>query len=164
MQPIIACVCFVTRDRDVLLLKRNHPPFLGLYDGLGGSIEPGEPPADAARREVREESGLEVDPLYRGHLMLYGDVSSSVISAHVFVGESSGGEVRASEEGLPEWVPLIQVARLTLLGFVRTTLPLVMVRDTFLSGTIWHDEAGNPRKYSLEHWALAATKTYRMGA
>ena len=36
----------------------------GAWELVHGSIEPGERPADAARREVLEESGLTVDRLY----------------------------------------------------------------------------------------------------
>ena len=36
----------------------------GAWELVHGSIEPGERPADAARREVREESGLAVQRLY----------------------------------------------------------------------------------------------------
>jgi len=36
----------------------------GAWELVHGSIEPGERPADAARREVREESGLTVHRLY----------------------------------------------------------------------------------------------------
>jgi dATP pyrophosphohydrolase len=36
----------------------------GAWELVHGSIEPGERPADAARREVREESGLTVERLY----------------------------------------------------------------------------------------------------
>ena len=36
----------------------------GAWELVHGSIEPGERPADAARREVREESGLIVERLY----------------------------------------------------------------------------------------------------
>lgn len=36
----------------------------GAWEVVHGSIEPGERPADAARREVREETGLHVERLY----------------------------------------------------------------------------------------------------
>ena len=36
----------------------------GAWELVHGSIEPSETPADAARREVREETGLEVERLY----------------------------------------------------------------------------------------------------
>jgi 8-oxo-dGTP diphosphatase len=49
------------RDGAVLLVKRASAPFAGLWSLPGGLIERGETAEDAARREVREETGLEAD-------------------------------------------------------------------------------------------------------
>lgn len=55
-QPVIAAI--VTSDLGVLVGKRNdgRPP----WTFIAGEIEPGESPADAAVREVKEETGLRV--------------------------------------------------------------------------------------------------------
>ena len=58
-----ACSGFVvTRGRDVLMLRRAHPPKIGFLDIPGGFIEAGESLEGAARRELREETGLRVGP------------------------------------------------------------------------------------------------------
>lgn len=53
-QPVVAAI--VTYDRGVLIGKRNdgRPP----WTFIAGEIEPGESAADAAVREVKEETGL----------------------------------------------------------------------------------------------------------
>jgi 8-oxo-dGTP diphosphatase len=51
----------VLRDRDVLLVKRGHQPLLGRWTLPGGALELGESLADGVRREVREETGVEVE-------------------------------------------------------------------------------------------------------
>ena len=55
-QPVVAAI--VTSRKGVLIARRNdgRPP----WTFIAGEIEPGESPADAAVREVKEETGLRV--------------------------------------------------------------------------------------------------------
>jgi ADP-ribose pyrophosphatase YjhB (NUDIX family) len=45
----------------VLLARRAYEPDAGLWDLLGGFLEEGEPPLDGLRRELLEETALEVE-------------------------------------------------------------------------------------------------------
>ena len=58
-------VCgLVEDDRGRLLLgRRAIEPFLGMWDTLGGFLHEGEDLEDGLRRELREETGLEVEPV-----------------------------------------------------------------------------------------------------
>ena len=53
-------ICFCRRRGKVLMLHRNKPPNDGLWNGLGGKIEPGESPLDCIRREVWEEAAIDL--------------------------------------------------------------------------------------------------------
>ena len=55
-QPIVAAI--VTSAKGVLITRRNQPP--PLWGFVAGEVEPGELPEDAAVREVKEETSLEV--------------------------------------------------------------------------------------------------------
>jgi ADP-ribose pyrophosphatase YjhB (NUDIX family) len=57
-----ACALCVDEDGRVLLVRRAHAPYAGYWDLPGGFLEEGEHPLDALRRELREETGLEVEP------------------------------------------------------------------------------------------------------
>lgn len=48
-----------TGDGQVLQLLRKHPP--GFWQSVTGSLREGETPLNAARRELREETGLDGD-------------------------------------------------------------------------------------------------------
>lgn len=48
------------RDERVLLIRRGRPPSAGWWHAPGGRLEPGEGMVEACRREVREETGLDV--------------------------------------------------------------------------------------------------------
>jgi 8-oxo-dGTP diphosphatase len=51
----------IEKNGKVLLVKRNFPPFRGKYAIPGGIVEYGETVEAAVVREVREETGLEVE-------------------------------------------------------------------------------------------------------
>jgi 8-oxo-dGTP diphosphatase len=55
----------VTDDegRRILLSRRKFDPEAGKWDVPGGFLEEGEEPLDALRRELREEAGVEIEPL-----------------------------------------------------------------------------------------------------
>jgi ADP-ribose pyrophosphatase YjhB (NUDIX family) len=61
-KPTACAVCVDDRGR-VLLARRANDPFKGRWDLPGGFIEEGEHPLDALRRELREETSLDVEPL-----------------------------------------------------------------------------------------------------
>jgi 8-oxo-dGTP diphosphatase len=50
-------------DGRILLARRAGPPEKGKWDLPGGFLEEGEHPRDAVVRELREETGLEIEPI-----------------------------------------------------------------------------------------------------
>jgi ADP-ribose pyrophosphatase YjhB (NUDIX family) len=61
-EPTASAICVDERGR-VLLARRANEPFKGYWDLPGGFLEEDEHPLDALRRELREETSLEVEPL-----------------------------------------------------------------------------------------------------
>lgn len=60
--PIVAVGVVVVRGSDVLLIKRAKPPSAGAWSLPGGAVDLSETTRDAGRREVFEETGLDVEP------------------------------------------------------------------------------------------------------
>ena len=66
-------VVIVTRKkkRRVLLIRRKHDPFEGMWAIPGGFVDMDEPIDDAARRELFEETGVRMKKLVQLHT--FGD-------------------------------------------------------------------------------------------
>jgi 8-oxo-dGTP diphosphatase len=62
-RPFLAVSAAIFRDGKVLVVRRARKPALNLYTVPGGVVEAGETLAEAAAREVREETALEIEVL-----------------------------------------------------------------------------------------------------
>jgi 8-oxo-dGTP diphosphatase len=62
-RPFLAVSAAIVRDGQVLLVRRARPPAAGLFSLPGGVVEIGETLAEAVAREVREETGLAIEPV-----------------------------------------------------------------------------------------------------
>jgi ADP-ribose pyrophosphatase YjhB (NUDIX family) len=98
-QSAPAVAAFIVEDGRTLLGLRAHEPDAGRWDLLGGFLEEGEVPVDGLRRELLEETGLEVEPgAYLGaYVDLYGDGGTAVLNL-VFEGRVLGGEMAPADD------------------------------------------------------------------
>ncbi len=60
---------FDPEGRRVLMCRRRKEPYLGLYNLVGGKIEPGETGLEAAQRELWEETGVSREAARLVHFM-----------------------------------------------------------------------------------------------
>jgi 8-oxo-dGTP diphosphatase len=135
---------FLTRDDEVLLLRGapDKKLWAGKYNGLGGHIEPGETPHQAAVREVSEEAGLTVEALTLRavvHVML---ASAPGVLFFVFTGVAPSGELRPSIEGVPVWVTRSEISRLPLVEDLPELLPRVLQPGPLIYGYYTFSEDG----------------------
>ena len=62
-RPYLAVSAAIIRDDKILIVRRARPPAHGLFTLPGGGVEVGETLHAAVMREVREETGLTIEPL-----------------------------------------------------------------------------------------------------
>ncbi len=62
-RPIVGVGGVVIRRNRVLLIRRRREPLKGEWSIPGGMLELGEELAEGVQREIKEETGLEVEPL-----------------------------------------------------------------------------------------------------
>ncbi|MBI2305113.1 MAG: NUDIX domain-containing protein [Chloroflexi bacterium] len=58
--PKVAVAVILAKDSQVLLSRRNHDPQKGAWSFPAGYVDAGERVEEAGRREVREETNLEI--------------------------------------------------------------------------------------------------------
>ena len=96
-----ACAICLDEDGRILLTRRALEPYKGMWDLPGGFLEEDEHPLDALRRELLEETGLEVEPTewFGAFMTRYGDEASArhVLNL-VWEVRVTGGEPRAADD------------------------------------------------------------------
>lgn len=109
-QPVVGVGAVVVRDGRVLIVRRAHEPRKGEWSLPGGHLHLGESLIDAVRREVKEETGLEVQPaaIVETFERVHRDPDGRVRFHFViidFVCESPGGDaVAGSDAEAVAWV------------------------------------------------------------
>lgn len=115
--PTSVCIIVKKSDGKVLAVARN-----GDDNDLnlpGGSIEPGETPEEAARRELWEETGMiatDLIELYRGQ--------ARTRLAIVYQANDASGILRGSSEGKALWVDPIKMLNSTFGSFLKNLMKL----------------------------------------
>ena len=115
----------VVMDGWVLMLKRpeSSHSFPGVWSLVAGRVEPGELPEDAARREIREETAIEVGSPAASLGPVYVREGRILWKVHPFAFSVSGVEPVLNEENegfqwvLPEDIPGVET--------VKDTVPVV---------------------------------------
>jgi ADP-ribose pyrophosphatase YjhB (NUDIX family) len=110
--PAPTVQAWIERDGAFLALRRGQEPFRGKWNMPGGFVEPGEAGPEAIAREVREETGLEVEvgAVIGIYASSYGDgEDAQPIFDVAFRCAITGGELEVSDESEEAgWFPLAE--------------------------------------------------------
>ncbi|HKO15563.1 MAG TPA: NUDIX domain-containing protein [Gemmatimonadaceae bacterium] len=112
MPPIRVIAAVISRDGKLLVCQRPpHKRHGGLWEFPGGKVEPGESDEAAARRELREELGIEVEWADHAELEVADSGSPYLIA---FLPVRAAGEPVDHEHTALVWGTLAELAALPL--------------------------------------------------
>ena len=114
----------------LLIRKRNKPvQHIGLYNGIGGKIEPGESSMEGMVREIDEESGVKVAPC---QLEKFAVMRGSKFQVHCyrgFIQEVTTFKSIFTEEGLVEAVALSELDEIPTITNLKWVIEMALDRD-----------------------------------
>lgn len=149
MKKKILTLCIIYQHPKVLLgmKKRGHGE--GKWNGFGGKVEEGETIEEAAIREVREESGVEIKRMNKLGIVefCYQDGSGNM-EVHIFRAKEFEGNPVESEEMKPKWFHVNKLPFDQMWPDDKYWLPLFLEGKIF-EGKFLFNEANEIIDYSL---------------
>ncbi len=144
-KSVLSVLVYVFHEDEILLIHRNkrdasNDDHAGKWNGLGGKCELDEAMVDAASRELREESGLEMDsrrfsflgfiqfPLFKPH-------KNEDWNVGVFAVDATDAEhtqpLASPDEGTIHWKKISEIPSLPFWPGDESFLPYVLKREPF---------------------------------
>ena len=106
----LTVLCLVYRDDEILLQNRIKKDWQG-YTLPGGHVEPGESITEAVKREMKEETGLDIyEPKLCGVKQFPIDDGRYIV--FLYKTDKFSGELLSSDEGKMEWVKRSEIAKI----------------------------------------------------
>lgn len=100
----ILTLCLIHDTHRVLLGMKKRGFGAGRWNGFGGKVHAGESILDGARRELREEAGIEArDLIPAGVLEFEFRGKPDILEVYLFSATAFEGEPTESEEMRPQW-------------------------------------------------------------
>ncbi len=100
-------LCFIRRSDEVLMLNREKPSWMGMWNGVGGRIEQGETPRECILREVLEETGIKLSDALYGGVVTWEDDGKDFGGMHIFLADVPKNydykTPRGTNEGILDW-------------------------------------------------------------
>jgi ADP-ribose pyrophosphatase YjhB (NUDIX family) len=134
-RPILGVGALILDSDRILLVQRGKEPLQGYWSLPGGAVETGERLEDALRREVREETGLDVavESIATVFERIIPDASGICEYHYVLVDffcRVEGGTLAAGTDSSDaEWVALPDLARLQLTSGTHEVVQLCCARS-----------------------------------
>lgn len=144
---------FLVKGDEVCLGMKKRGFGQGLWNGTGGKIEVGETPEVAAKREAREEFGVELNIIENGSKILFIFKDGSEFLAHLFLCHNWSGNPVESEEMAPKWFKTNNLPLESMWDTDKSWLPIVLTGRKVEGTFYFKDDAKTVEKFNIKEIA-----------
>jgi 8-oxo-dGTP diphosphatase len=155
------CLCLLTRisddgEQEVLLGQKKTGLGTGKTVGLGGHVEDGETPGEAAAREVKEEAGISVSPGALTEVafitFLFPVRPQWDMTVNVYTSAEWTGEAVETPEIIPQWFPASALPLGRMWDDARHWLPRVLAGERLRATFSYAGDCETVATASIEPW------------
>jgi 8-oxo-dGTP diphosphatase len=128
----------------ILLIRQKEKGKIGykLWNGVGGHIEKGEDPLSSARREIKEETGLEINDLSLRFISIIKENRTRDVCLFIFESHINRWEVKESAEGELKWIKISEINKYSVMKDLPQLLKLVKQKSSVQFLRYLKDEQG----------------------
>lgn len=96
---------FLIKDTKIMAIKYKRKIDMDYYDIPGGKIEENETSVQAAIREFKEETGIEIiNPIYKGNVIV--EYPKRLFDFDIYIANTYIGEPKEFEENFSMWIDI----------------------------------------------------------
>ncbi|KZV76584.1 hypothetical protein PENSPDRAFT_679939 [Peniophora sp. CONT] len=148
---------------------------VGLYNGFGGKVDPGETPAEAAKRELKEEAGIDAPLEHCGSLLFILENGPEwAFQIELYRSSTFSGEITETDEMRPMWfstssaVSAIESAAggLPAIPYAQMWqddiywMPLMLAGKPFVGRADFTQDPAEPGEYKIRKWWFGVPPAY----
>ena len=129
MNKLETTLLYLRKNDEILLAKKKRGFAKDKYKGVGGKVENGETPEEAAIRECKEEISVKPTKYEKVGIIEYDEYykgKREQITVHVYISDKWTGEPKESDEMFPKWFNINSLPYDEMIGDDPYWLPLVL--------------------------------------
>ena len=112
---ILSTLCYIEKDNQYLMLhrtKKKDDINKDKWIGIGGKFEKNESPEECVTREVKEETGLNLESYQLRCIVTYVSTNWETEYMYVFTSNEFTGDIIECNEGELQWINKNEVTKL----------------------------------------------------